>query len=323
MNRRPRVAFAWCASCGGCEEAVLDADLDIVEALTSIELVYWPALIDAKRADLERLDDNDVDLCFVNGGIRTTEQRDLVLTLRRVSRVLVAFGACATSGGVPGLANLRSRDALIEAKYRDAPTLLDNAIPAPARESVLAGQTLRLPDVMSRVSALHEVVTVDCDVPGCAPAPAIVAEALQAFLSGSPSPHPQGATIGPSKALCETCFRRGSMPTGRTIDRIIGLHEIEADAERCFLDQGILCCGPATRGGCGEPCLQANAPCTGCSGPPRGVKDQGARLLAMVASLYSGRTRREATALVEQVLDPAGRFSRYGVATSITGGRIE
>ena len=33
---------------------------------------------------------------------------------------------------------------------------------------------------------------------------------------------------------------------------------------RCFLEQGIICLGFVTRGGCGARCIKANMPCRGC-----------------------------------------------------------
>ena len=46
---------------------------------------------------------------FLNGAIRTTEQEEMAHLLRRKSQVLIAFGACAAHGGIPGLANLWDR----------------------------------------------------------------------------------------------------------------------------------------------------------------------------------------------------------------------
>ena len=57
------------------------------------------------------------------------------------------------------------------------------------------------------------------------------------------------------------------------------------DPDLCFLTQGVICCGPATRAGCGLPCLNGNMPCRGCYGPPDGVVDQGSKLISAIAAL--------------------------------------
>jgi F420-non-reducing hydrogenase small subunit len=40
------------------------------------------------------------------------------------------------------------------------------------------------------------------------------------------------------------------------------VHEKAPDPERCLLEQGIICMGPATRSGCGAQCLTVDMPCT-------------------------------------------------------------
>ena len=70
-------------------------------------------------------------------------------------------------------------------------------------------------------------------------------------------------------------------------------------------------------------CINGNMPCTGCYGPPPGVEDQGARLLAAIASLFDARTREAAESLAAEVADPAGTFNRYGVPASMLARRIE
>jgi F420-non-reducing hydrogenase small subunit len=59
---------------------------------------------------------------------------------------------------------------------------------------------------------------------------------------------------------------------------------------RCLLEQGYLCMGPVTRGGCagtaGEApkCISARVPCRGCYGP---VQQNGNQLLDMLNALAS------------------------------------
>jgi F420-non-reducing hydrogenase small subunit len=92
-------------------------------------------------------------------------------------------------------------------------------------------------------------------------------------------------------------------------------HEIIADPERCFLEQGIVCAGPATRAGCGRPCIKAGMPCRGCYGPPEGVADQGAALLSAVIAAIDPEVDVEE--VIKGVADPAGTFYRFSLADSI------
>ena len=120
---KPKIAFYWCASCGGCEEAVVDLGEDLLALVELVDVVFWPVALDFKRADVEALDDGELAAAFLNGAVRTSEQEEMVELLRRKAAAVVAFGSCATSGGVPGLANLFERDAILDTVYREAPSV--------------------------------------------------------------------------------------------------------------------------------------------------------------------------------------------------------
>ena len=75
--------------------------------------------MDGKVRDVEKMDDGEIDVCLFNGGIRTSEQEYMAQLLRRKSKVLVAFGSCATEGCIPGLANLHSRKEIFDNVYQD------------------------------------------------------------------------------------------------------------------------------------------------------------------------------------------------------------
>ncbi len=107
---KPKVAFYWCASCGGCEEAVVDLAEEMLDVVAAVDIVFWPVALDFKRKDVEAMPDGAIMATFLNGAIRTTEQEEMAHLLRRKSQVLIAFGACAQLGGIPGLANLWNRD---------------------------------------------------------------------------------------------------------------------------------------------------------------------------------------------------------------------
>ena len=95
------------------------------------------------------------------------------------------------------------------------------------------------------------------------------------------------------------------------------IHEVEADPQKCFLAQGIVCTGPATRAGCGESCININMPCRGCFGPVEGVADMGAKYLSAFASLIHGKTEDDRKRVVDELDDPTGYFYRFTTASSL------
>ena len=88
---KPKVAFYWNASCGGCEEAVIDLAEDILMVADAVEIVLWPVAMDFKRKDVEALKDGEISVAFLNGAIRTSEQEDWAKLLRRKSQLMIAF----------------------------------------------------------------------------------------------------------------------------------------------------------------------------------------------------------------------------------------
>ena len=121
-QEKPKIAFYWCASCGGCEEAVVDLAEGILDVVAAVEIVFWPVALDFKRHDVEQMPDGSILATFLNGAVRTSEQEEMAELLRRKSKLLVAFGSCSHLGGIPGLANFFTRESILQAVYFDAPT---------------------------------------------------------------------------------------------------------------------------------------------------------------------------------------------------------
>ncbi|MCP4515158.1 MAG: oxidoreductase, partial [Delftia sp.] len=261
-NGKPKLAFYRAAGCGGCEITLTALRVEIVDLA---DVVFWPYLADYKSGDVEALGDGEIDVCLFNGAIRDSENERIARLLRSKSRLMVAFGACAHQGGIPGLANLYGLEAILERTYDSAPALDD------------------LPTLYEQVRTLAQTVDVDYYVPGCPPVTEQARNVFQVLLNGERPA--QGSVIGADgKTNCDTCPRqKGS--SGMRVQEFKRPHLVRADPELCFLAQGLLCSGPATRAGCGLPCVMANAPCRGCYGPADGVDDQGAKLLGAIAAL--------------------------------------
>jgi F420-non-reducing hydrogenase small subunit len=315
MADKPKVAFYWCASCGGCEEAVVDLNLDILKVVDAVDIVLWPVAMDFKKKDIEAMPDKSIAVAFINGAVRMSEQEEWVHLLRRKAGVVVAFGACAHLGGIPGLGNLTNRQETFQTVYRDVVSMEPGTTAWPQESSQADGHTLTLPAFWDTVKSLNQVIDVDYFLPGCAPPPDLIWSAISAILTGTLPP--RGAVLSPNKACCDDCPRKDTKPDKMSISEIKRPATHVLDPETCFMAQGFVCMGPATRSGCGHRCVEGNMPCRGCFGPMDDVFDQGAKFLSAFASILEPKDAAAIETLLNQIPDPAGTFYRYSLPTSL------
>jgi F420-non-reducing hydrogenase small subunit len=312
---KPKIAFYWCASCGGCEEAVVDLAEDLLGVVEAVDLVFWPCALDFKKRHVEALPDQSITATLLNGAIRTSEQEEVARLLRRKSRFLIAYGACAQLGGIPSLANQFDREQLLRFVYAESPSTTNASGARPQMSSNVNGHTLNLPRLHQVVRALDQVVDVDYYVPGCPPPPKLTKAALGALLSGKLPP--KGAVLAPDIALCDECPRKDNKPTDLSFREFRRPHQSPIDSQKCLLAQGLVCLGPATRAGCEAACPAANLPCTGCGGPTSRVRDQGARILSSLCANVAAKEEREIDTVLAGIPDPVGTLYRYGLARSL------
>ena len=136
---KPKIAFYWCASCGGCEEAVVDLAEGILGVVEAVDIVLWPCAMDFKRADVEAMPDGSIVATLLNGAIRSSEQEEMAHVLRRKSQYLIAYGACAHLGGIPSLANQFSREQVLKYVYEEGPTTINPDKTRMIRDAIAAG----------------------------------------------------------------------------------------------------------------------------------------------------------------------------------------
>ena len=298
---------------------MVDLNENLLRVADAVDVVLWPVALDFKKKDIEALSDGEIAATFINGAVRLEEQEEMVKLLREKSGLIVAFGACAHLGGIPGLGNFWTRDAIFQRVYQEVPTVENPRGTIPRETTSVDGGELTLPEFYDTVKTLDQTIPVDYYLPGCPPPPDLVMNAVSAILKGE-LPE-KGAVLAPDKAQCDTCPRAETKPEKLSIKQIKRPYEIKIDPEKCFLEQGLICLGPATRSGCGETCIRANMPCRGCFGPVDGVIDQGAKGLSMLASLLGVEgegemTEEEVKKLLAGVVDPAGTFYRFSLPAS-------
>jgi F420-non-reducing hydrogenase small subunit len=315
---KPKFAMYWAAACGGCEIAVLNTHEKILDVDKAFDVVFWPVAMDAKYKDVESMQDGEILLTLFNGAIRTDENEHMAHLLRQKSKLLVAFGACANEGGIPGLANLSTQAEIFDTVYSTPSTDNPGRVQPQFAFEVPEGN-LTIPTFSPVLRPLDAVVDVDYYIPGCPPEShqiAAVIDAVIAVAEGRAELPPKGSILGVGNStVCDECKRTRNVKQIRNFVRIQDLPEI--DPALCLLEQGLVCNGPATASGCGALCPAAGAPCAGCYGAVPGVLDVGARMISSLASIVDERDPRKIDIVLDDLADPTGVFYRFGLAGSL------
>jgi len=172
-----------------------------------------------------------VDTLLVSGAVRTDEDLYRLRAASKRAGELIAVGTCAISGGV---ANLGDRD-----EVRD---LFFSAM-----------ERRHVPRLLPKLRPVDAIVRVDRYLPGCPPMPHL----FMLALFGSPD----------TRLAASVCIDCGRKKTKERPTQLRGLQEGLPDPGICLINQGYLCIGASTRGGCQAPCTKAGNPCVGCRGP--------------------------------------------------------
>ncbi len=308
-----KLALYWAASCGGCEIAMVELREKLLVVDQVADILFWPVAVDTKYKDVETFPDKHIDVCLFNGAIRTSENEHLAHLLRKKSKVLVAFGSCACEGCIPGLANLYDRQSIFDYVYLESPSADNPNKVVPQTAYKMPEGEIHIPQFYNTVKTLGQVEDVDYFLPGCPPQDPQIWSVIETILAGKLPP--KGGVVGANeKTVCDECKHTREEKRIKKFYRII---EMIPDSKKCLFDQGIICAGPATRGGCGALCTKVDIPCRGCYGPPPHVVDQGAALLSAAASVVDADIEEEAARIVGEISDPIGTFYRFGLPASL------
>ena len=315
---KPKLAIFGAASCGGCDVAIINIHEHIVDVANAFDIVLWPTVMDGKYSDIEAMADGEITITLVSGSMRTDETVHLARLLRRKSKFLVSFGSCASEGCIPGLANLTSRQEILDTAFSTTSTDNPDEI-RPIWEFHAPEGVLHLPEFEPVLRTLGQVVDVDYTIPGCPPESNQIWAALEAVvkaLNGTGPLPPKGSVLGAGgSTVCDECARKRDV---KKISKFVRIQQVASfDPEICLLEQGLPCNGPATRNGCGALCPAVSAPCIGCYGAAEGVIDYGARLMAAYASVVEATKPEEIDTVLDGIPDPVGQFYRFSLAGSL------
>jgi coenzyme F420-reducing hydrogenase gamma subunit len=166
---KPKVAFFDFASCEGCQLQVANMGELLLSVLGAVEVVEFREAMSEKW-------DGEYDVSFIEGSITTLHAVERIKDLRKRSKLIVAFGACAVTGGVTGMKNNFKLDDIRKEVY---------------------GKEARFFETIPTQS-VPQTIKVDYQVNGCPVYLPELVKVLKAILAGLPY-------AVPDQAVCTEC----------------------------------------------------------------------------------------------------------------------
>ena len=163
-----KLATVWLAGCSGCHMSFLDLDEWLFELAKFVDVVHSPI------ADIKNYPDN-VHVCLIEGAIANQENLEIALDIRKKTKFVISFGDCAITANVPGMRNMLGKS---EPVLKRAYLELGEVNPQLPYEPGI------VPELLDRVTPLHEVIAVDMFIPGCPPSAPRIKEAITPLLQG-------------------------------------------------------------------------------------------------------------------------------------------
>ena len=155
---KPKVAFFDFASCEGCELQVANLEEEILDLIDIVEIVSF--------REVMKEHSNNYDIAFVEGSIMRPMDEKRLKKIRKNAKILVAFGTCATIGGVNKIRNQWETEKVFREVYGDI-DFKDNEF-----------------FNVSKTKAVNEVVKVDYYIYGCPPPREEIKKVIIALVMG-------------------------------------------------------------------------------------------------------------------------------------------
>ena len=151
---KPKVAFFDFTGCEGCQLQKINCEDELLDILQHVEVVNFREASSVRRDDYE--------VAFIEGSISTPTCVERIKKIRAQAKVLVALGACASTGGLNSLKNFRPLDDAKQYVYGD-----------------MAGCFPTIP-----AQPVHNFVPVEYEVHGCPMDKGDYIRAVKALLTG-------------------------------------------------------------------------------------------------------------------------------------------
>lgn len=183
-----RVVVIGLASDFGCQVQMTNMEDDLLDVVGSIDLSYWQL---ASSGHMPA----DYDVAVIEGAVTTEEHVSLLERVRTTASAVIVIGACAGTGGIPGMAGSGDLERRVGCVYGE-----DGSI-------VACGRLTPMP--------VESVIDVDYHVPGCPIRPQEFVATLQRALMGLSDRPPREPMCASCKIAENVCFyERGRVCLG-------------------------------------------------------------------------------------------------------------
>ena len=175
MKRKPKLAVWKFASCDGCQLSLLDCEDELLTVAQEIVIAYFPE-------GFRQVIKGPYDISLIEGSITTSHDAERIHKIRKNSRIVVAIGACATSGGIQALRNFGDVEEFKGLIYANPEYI----------------------DALNKSTPISDHIRVDYELRGCPINKSQLLETISALLNGR-------RPFIPSYSVCMECKRKGNI----------------------------------------------------------------------------------------------------------------
>lgn len=154
-SKKPKLAVFKFASCDGCQLSLLDCEDELLTVAGEVEIANFP---EASKNVIK----GPYDLSLVEGSITTPHDVIRIQQVRKLSKKLIAIGACATAGGIQALRNFKDIREFTSIVYAHPEYI----------------------ETLAKSSPINDHVYVDFELRGCPINKYQLLETINAFLNG-------------------------------------------------------------------------------------------------------------------------------------------
>lgn len=174
---KPRVGVWKFTCCSGCQFNLIFFQNNLKDTLDSVEFQFFYM---GKEHNSE---EGIFDIALIEGGVSEAHQVEELKKVRRMTKMLVAFGQCAVDGGIPSVKN-RTPELEIQKRVYEDPLLINS----------------------NRVQPIDAYVRVDAYLRGCPFEESELLEVISAYKLGKKPELPRGSVCTECKMKDNLCI---------------------------------------------------------------------------------------------------------------------